>query len=358
MDTGKLDIRLTCVAGRVARVAIANTRPQVAGVLHGLPAAQATALVPRLFALCGRAQGAAAEAARYAAEGAGLSRRVDRRVAAEAAQEHLWRLLVDWPRELGLTPLAAAFARWRRTLAGDPQSLNGAPFLDFLGEDLLGMAPEAWLGMNSREHFRDWHFASPALAALICRQLADDGEGEAVLPTVAPLQAFDSFSAGTGWPALSRAFSEQPVWHGLPAETGAYARRTGDPLIGALSPQPLLARVAARLRELAALALNDCAQPLPGALTALPLGRDRGGSLVETARGLLMHELTLEGGKVARYVIVAPTEWNFHPDGPLPALLTGQNCATALQAAMRARRGVLALDPCVANGISVDWQGG
>lgn len=356
MDPGKLDIRLTCAAGRVAGVAIASSRPPAAGVLHGLPVAQAAALLPQLFALCGRAQGAAAAAARRAAEEGGFSRKQDRTVAAEAAQEHLWRLLVDWPRELGLAPAAAAFAYWRRALAGAAPTLNGAPFLDFLGEDLFGVAPDAWLGMNSVENFSDWCSASPALAAQICRQLADDGKGVAVSPPVAQLQAFDSVAAGTDWPELSQAFSERPIWQGLPAETGAYSRRMGDPLIRALAPRPLLARVVARLQELAALALNDFAQPLAGALTALPLGKDSGRALVETARGLLMHELALEGGKVARYVIVAPTEWNFHPAGALPALLIGRNCAAALQAAALARRAVLALDPCVAHEIAVDWQ--
>lgn len=357
MDPGKLDIRLTCAAGRVARVAIASSRPQVAGVLQGLPAAQAAALLPLLFALCGQAQGAAAAAARCAAEEGCLSRKQDRTVAAEAAQEHLWRLLVDWPREFGLAPLPVPFAHWRRALVGAQATLNGALFLDFLGEDLFGTAPDAWLGMSALEDFSEWCSVSPGLAAQLCRQLADDSKDLAALPPVAQLQAFDSVAAGTDWPELSPAFSERPIWHGLPAETGAYSRRQGDPLIRALAPRPLLARLVARLQELAALALNDFARPLPGAVTVLPLGNDRGRALVETARGLLMHELALAGGMVARYVIVAPTEWNFHPEGALPALLVGRNCATAEQAATLTRRAVLALDPCVAHEIAVAWQG-
>lgn len=48
-----------------------------------------------------------------------------------------------------------------------------------------------------------------------------------------------------------------------------------------------------------------------------------GRALVETARGLLLHEITLDGDRIADYVIVAPTEWNFHPRGRLHDWLLG-----------------------------------
>ncbi len=357
MDLGKLDIRLTCTAGRVAGIAIASTRASAAALLQGLPVARAVALIPQLFTLCGRAQGAAAAAARCAAEEGGGSRKQDGSVAAEAAQEHLWRLLVDWPRELGMAPAMSAFVHWRRALASDWQTLNESRFLDFLGGDLFAKTPDAWLGINAAEDFSDWCMASKGWAAQLCRHLTDEGKGEPVLPSMAQLPALDSVAAGIDRPELSATFSERPTWLGLPAETGAYSRRQGDPLLRALASQPLLARLVARLQELAALAVSEFTQALPGALMAQSTGRDSGRALVETARGLLMHELFMADGKVASYAIVAPTEWNFHPEGALPALLIGRHCGNAVQAATLARRAVLALDPCVAHGVSVDWQG-
>ena len=35
-----------------------------------------------------------------------------------------------------------------------------------------------------------------------------------------------------------------------------------------------------------------------------------------------MHEIVLDGERIADYFIVAPTEWNFHPQGPLGGWLT------------------------------------
>jgi hypothetical protein len=62
---------------------------------------------------------------------------------------------------------------------------------------------------------------------------------------------------------------------------------------------------------------------------------------VETARGLLMHEIALDGERIADYFIVAPTEWNFHPQGPTAGWLKGRDARhrEALLGWCRARRG-------------------
>ncbi|MDP2325218.1 MAG: nickel-dependent hydrogenase large subunit, partial [Gammaproteobacteria bacterium] len=65
----------------------------------------------------------------------------------------------------------------------------------------------------------------------------------------------------------------------------------------------------------------------------------------EMARGLLLHWVQLDGdGAVQDYRVLAPTEWNFHPDGALAravaALTPSDSEAAHLLAA--------AYDPCVA----------
>jgi Ni,Fe-hydrogenase I large subunit len=73
----------------------------------------------------------------------------------------------------------------------------------------------------------------------------------------------------------------------------------------------------------------------------------RGRALVETARGLLMHEIVLDGERIADYFIVAPTEWNFHPQGPLAGWLMGRAANDRDTVQRLAARAVAALDPCV-----------
>jgi hypothetical protein len=116
-------------------------------------------------------------------------------------------------------------------------------------------------------------------------------------------------------------------------------------------PLSLWHRLGSRLAEVVALAmataeLNSPALPALGAITLAP-----GQALAwcEMSRGLLLHAVQLEAGtalrdaaRVADYRVLAPTEWNFHPQGTLAqALRAGQ-----LDAA-QARLATLALDPCV-----------
>jgi Ni,Fe-hydrogenase I large subunit len=66
----------------------------------------------------------------------------------------------------------------------------------------------------------------------------------------------------------------------------------------------------------------------------------------ETARGLVVHRVRLNGDRVAGYRIVAPTEWNFHPEGAFAQgarRIEGE--ARAIEA--KVQRLVASLDPCV-----------
>ena len=60
----------------------------------------------------------------------------------------------------------------------------------------------------------------------------------------------------------------------------------------------------------------------PGALMAQN-GTGTGLGLVESARGCLCHRVAVAAGRVSDYKILAPTEWNFHPEGPLTRGLLG-----------------------------------
>jgi Ni,Fe-hydrogenase I large subunit len=109
------------------------------------------------------------------------------------------------------------------------------------------------------------------------------------------------------------------------------------------------ARAVARLVELARL-VGVVAGEAPSERrhgAALVAG-GTGLSWVETARGLLVHRVEVDGDRIAGYRIVAPTEWNFHPRG---AFVQGAlELAPATPEALRLQAGwiVSSLDPCVA----------
>jgi coenzyme F420-reducing hydrogenase alpha subunit len=82
---------------------------------------------------------------------------------------------------------------------------------------------------------------------------------------------------------------------------------------------------------------------------ALSLGAGQGIAWTEMARGLLVHWVRLDGGhahpQVAACRVLAPTEWNFHPQGVLARALQALPPAPASGTA--ATRLAVAFDPCV-----------
>ncbi|MBX9633600.1 MAG: nickel-dependent hydrogenase large subunit, partial [Magnetospirillum sp.] len=153
-------------------------------------------------------------------------------------------------------------------------------------------------------------------------------------------------------------FLAQPHSGGRIYETGPLARMAWHPVVASLLGEfgpGLLARLTARLvevasslQEMAGLVQDLKSDPMPSACVVDGAGL----GLVEAARGLLAHRVELEGGRVKRYQILAPTEWNFHPEGPLVRGLRGAAADSDLE--RRATLLVHALDPCVACHVVVE----
>lgn len=326
LDQGGLRLTLVWDGRRIVAAEVASTRPRVARILIGQPLARAVELVPRLFSLCGQAQGVAARLASAAARGEPLDADslldAGRQVALEAVGEHLWRLLLDWPLMLGLPPRKDEFLAWRKRLL----TARDAPAALMLGDALA-----EWLRLEQPfplESSASW-----------------------VSDTFLPFRSAASWAVQARCTVFDEAYVAQPVMDGVPHETGALARQMGDPAVVSrlAARQGVAARLAARHADLHFLAeaLIDPRQ-LAGWLDAAPVADGVGLARVETARGLLLHLIQVNDGRVGRYVIVAPTEWNFHPQGAFVREITGCAAASRAEAEQAARRLALALDPCVA----------
>jgi hypothetical protein len=364
-DAGQLSITLTLHAGVLHAVALQSTRPQVAErVLTGRPADEAVALVPNLFTVCGRAQALAATLAVQAARGDVAEPAADpvlhaqrlQTLEAEIAHEVLWRVLLDWPRLLHEEPDAALLARVRGALDGQTRGGDRTALREAVEHAVFDGAAMAWWEHEHVPAFEIWIAQAHTVAARVLAAVQRDGghhgapRSVAAVPLLpAPPAASDLHSIATAMQADSR-YAQQPELDGRPAETGAVARLAAHPLVSALQRafgRSSLTRLAARLTELARIACGaPAAQPLFGQL-ALATGRGLG--WVETARGLLVHLVQLDGSgqRVDGWRIVAPTEWNFHPRGALVEGLRGAHVASESDALTRAQWLVQALDPCV-----------
>ena len=313
-DPGCIRLRLGCDSGRISQVSVASERPAISQRLRGRLADEAVRLVPLLFALCGQAQGRAAVLALKAARGRQCPAHLDPVVQREALREHLWRWLLDLPPLLGELAMRDEF-----------------------------VAAAGWIADGQRDELGA--FLSGPRIEVLRRRLAAAADAtdraERLLPVL------DAQSSLALWPRLDADFCRTPHWQGKAAETGAIARQQGRAGIAATA---FASRWLARLEELRDWSSGIDRVGAGGTASAarLEAGAAVGGrALIETARGLLMHEIALDGDRIADYFIVAPTEWNFHPQGPLTGWLIGRDATDRAAVQAFAAHALAALDPCV-----------
>lgn len=378
---GGLDVRLDLAAGEVRRVAIDSRRPLAAArVFVGKAPEQVPRLARRLFAVCGHAQGVAAltalEAARGRVPGAATLAGRAAVLQAELAREHLTRILAGWSPALE-RPIPSRSAARARALPGEVEAAafpaggllapggsaagpwrwqDLVPALEETLSEVLGISPAAFLGLDSPgalvaylEGQGDRAVGPAYLAQLRDRGWAGLGSVEVTgLPSLDP-SALESLLAGP----QAGAFVARPEWAGRPRETGPLVRAwEWAPVAAARAGfgHGVLTRSVARLAELAA---------VPGALRRLAAGQGMpeiaaaspaagvGLGAVPAARGWLVHRSQLGSEGVAGYRILAPTEWNFHPDGPVSRGLVGHRFADGQAAAEAAACLIGSIDPCV-----------
>ncbi len=298
---------------QVSGVRIRSGRPLVSRLLVGKPVEEALRLVPLLFSLCGRAQGLAAQAAAATAMGRGMDEESlhqgAKAILREAAGEHLWRLLLDWPAALGLPRRETELAAARRRLATVADDASWRTALDeILAVSLLGQPARRWLDGD----LAAWRAKGSPAATL--------------------WQAMDGALAGIErvTPSVNENSPLARLQGRLPADM-----------------HPVAARFLARLAELALWATGDV-PPVRKFIRAQSAAAGQGEALALVARGSLHHRLRIEDGRVAEYAITVPTDWNFAPAGPFAREARGIRGSTAAEIESAARLLALSLDPCVA----------
>jgi len=356
---GELVVRIETGDGRVRRAQARSERPRVAGRLFaGRDAREAGALAGALFAICGRSQAIAADAAVEAARGDRVSAECraarDARIAAETIQEHAWRLLVDWPKLAGRAPQVEALARGRRALAplleagdrDDPAHARGEA-VAWARDAVFGCSPAAFLAIDSIEAFRAWTRSAGTPAAGVAAQVLDEHAALGATDVAFLPAGGDAWVAESLAPAIDADadFDDVPSWQAQARETGAIARVAGHPLVAAAIAtwgRGVGARLVARLVEMAA-----ALEASGGRHGAVKLEGASSVSWVDTARGLLVHRVRLAGERIAAYRIVAPTEWNFHPAGAFTRAAMTLAADDGARLEREVRWLVASLDPCV-----------
>ncbi len=347
----QIDLTLSIADGRIAAVDIGpRTRPPLGRLFAAKPAEIALAALPRLFSLCAAAHQVAFLSALDAAQGHDL--------APPARQRRLNAVLAERLAELLRGLLMECLAQDRRMAGAVRTLLQAASSLvvetadgarvETLSQIKSGLAalglcfePEGIVpgrplaSIMTAAHSREWNQDMPA----------DRGY----------LSADNDLGVVTRLLDEGASFAEHPDLEGSVPETGVWARYARSACVA--SHGTLVERLQAKVSEIVLLlrwledGQGDDETFERGSIENYALGVGRGAAAVECARGRLYHAVELDdAGRLVHCEFLAPTEWNFHPRGPVVRRLTGAMISTCGRNTVEAL--VSAFDACV--GVRLD----
>ncbi len=324
-NAGEIQVNATWEQGRLTAISVDNTRPLHLPLwFREKPVSQVINAMPVIFNVCAVAQTVAALSAIEASIGIQVPEETRQArqflIMAEHARESGLSLLQNWLPEhaVMMHKLTAWYARSRDT-AGWSLKLDARPsqsgsrdieshiaaletlFIAMFRAPLDELQDGGVLAGRVQQHF-------PQLTALFDRLM---------IPTAAaPLNLHDDAVYQSVMKHISdqqdrQTFCKAPHVDGEAKETGCFARFPDrDDNFGNIF-----------VRRLAALIFDMCRLPRYMREFASEAIEETRPGVTETARGTLLHH-----AKVVRrdwqfyvedYAIVAPTEWNFHPQGSL-----------------------------------------
>lgn len=349
---GQLDINLYPQRKNGAHVELSSSRPlHAAKIFVGKTPQQVLSIIPLLFSICGIAQSRTALTAIEQNLKIGSAPELeiarDMLVLVENAKEHLFRLFVDWPKLFDLKTnnsnlpyLSQIITEFKSILFENGEafsldselnsSLKNTNYLitkldQYLQQHVFCQSTKDWLKIKNSKTLQLWAQQCDTVAAnsiniIFQQDWASQGGAEcAPLPLLDGADLLKQFNA-----ADAEKFIALPQWQGHCCETTTLTRQFEQPLIQALYKEfqaTLITRWVARLVELATIPqqLRNMLQQLIDAETTTANTENKnhvqGLAQIEAARGRLVHRVNIEQGVISNYQILAPTEWNFHPQG-------------------------------------------
>lgn len=314
--TGTLGIDIHVNNGKAISVAFTPARQVDASRLFaGKPWPEAAKIGRLIFAICGNSHAIAIASAAQAAQGSKandaslLARSI--LTCAEALREHASRIFMDWPQFLGEAQHVDTMLEVVRSYTALQTSLD----LDaILRGSFTDIAPVLKAAAKFAQVVRGAVHSADFLVAenLIERCTPNSG------PTA------------------------------VEADGTVLGRRDHD---ARLTGTGLERRIRARLLEVDLICdwLENTGQPSPLELRAEKSGDYTGIAKVEVARGLLHHEIRLDGEIVADCTITAPTSANFMQGGAAEKAVLGLDSTNRTQFEWQARLALLEVDPCVSH---------
>ncbi|MBT3348346.1 MAG: hypothetical protein HOM84_01380 [Thiotrichales bacterium] len=355
-----------------AGVSIHSNRPiHASNIFEGKTVTETLQTLPLLFSVCGQAQSVAAQRACESIANIipdplqEITR--ERIVAQETIREHCWRILLGWAALVKQTPEQKSMALLLSTQQHYLKHINHSKPTDngnydndsttikrILNKKIFGIPTEEWLSIADISQFEEWlKIKNITVATEMLNFIQQSGWNNLGSCRSQPLPTILSSERLTRL-MENPLYIEQPLWDGEPCESTPLTR-IHSPLVETLKENygnGLIVRQVARLAELAQLVIGMDKTPSTVDSTPKNIGEIGSGiGRAQAARGELIHHVKIDEkeGKeiIKKYQILAPTEWNFHPEGVVAASLKTLNMKspTIFEEATLI---IGAIDPCVA----------
>ncbi|MEJ2116567.1 MAG: hypothetical protein P8Y36_01160 [Alphaproteobacteria bacterium] len=372
ISEGRVSITLSRQSGRPAMVSFQQPG-DIGRVVHGKLPGEALKILPRLYSVCGTAQGHAAALCLEQASGiiADPQTATARTAltAMETLREHVLRIACDWPSyysgephpaevsevmklgpalKVALFGPAEPFAIAAKTMPdSDAAASIIAQATTLIQAYIFAEPPQQWLTRRGLDEISAWaaNAGTPAaqLIDMVIRRGWLSAGSIAALPLrmPPPVKIAEWLASGDDDVILLPA-ADTP-------ETTLFTRNAHDPLLASIDGGGIGARLLARLVELARLperlrTLIDGDVP-----SQPPSAGGFGMGLVEAARGLLIHAAALEHDRIGAYGILPPTRWNFDAHGVAARSLLHLQATGEADHLAQAHLLINAIDPCVAH---------
>lgn len=354
---------------------ITSSRPlHAAQIFSGKSVSETLKLMPILFNVCGKAQAVtcvnAIESAICSPADQAVQSQREALVLIESLREHSLRILIDWPKFIDSDVE-------QRQLALTVQSLN--TLMQMLEPEKL-LSLEAKASSISTEIVRQWQQCQQLLSQVIFATPIDDwqtfNEQEvenwsqkshskpaafiawllqqqwkyAGSSDITPLPDINQLDFLNQLQTQSYEFISQPDWDYHCYELSWFNYQYDSPLISDLITKRsngIYTRMVARLCEVADLiqqlnAFFQLKSPLKMQISTI-----EGLAHTHAARGRLSHYVQLERHTIEQLWIIAPTEWNFHPQGVAAQSLCHLSIDDESTLRSQAELIIHAIDPCV-----------
>lgn len=391
---GGLEISLTQHSGSHNHLSceILSSRPlRACELFAGKTIKYTLSTVPLIFSICSKAQTVtvirAIESAVYSPASNKTESTREALVCLESLREQVLRILMDWPGYIGeqsgsahLAFVAMGIDQLMQSL--EPKGVLSFPAKEFslrshhrqawecfsrqLGDILFSAKSDQWLkgvllvGDTKRGcSVQSWSESQLTQSARFMHWLSHQEWKNAGSSAVRHLPKIDDQDLARRLSSNHEQFTSAPRWNGQSYELSWFSRQQTRPnsvvtaLSKSLSSQHgngIYVRMVARLLEVASLLAQLDSYFIQGHQLKAPVSTQQGLAHSNAARGKLTHYVQVEDSIIDRFIILAPTEWNFHPQGVAADSLTQLQPDTRQGVGALTKQAELlihAIDPCV-----------